>query len=35
MKASIFEYYVNMGMVDAFRLVLKCDDIVPLVKVKY
>ena len=35
MKASIFDYYVNMGMVDAMRLVLKCDDIGPLVKVKY
>ena len=33
MKATIFGYYVTMGMMDALRLVLKCDEIAPLIKV--
>ena len=34
MKAMIFNYYIITGMTDALRLVLKCDGIGPLVKVK-
>ena len=34
MKAMIFNYYLTTGMMDALRLILECDDIGPLVKVK-